>query len=217
MPDETTVVVTPEETKEPEATEVTEATESVESTPTPSALDELRDRNKKLEGLVYSPEYAEFLRWKAQGAQPTAKPAPSREERDEMLARLDQMDKGQYARFVSDAVVDRVREELFSPLMQSIVAEKVQQDIAETSAKYGDFWQHKDRMVQIANANPNLRAEQVYFLAKGGAPVAPVTPPPAKPRKPSGEVPGGARATAKPLEQPKFEEAFDVAFKKAGL
>jgi len=52
--------------------------------------------------------------------------------------------------------VDTVREKLFNPIVQNIVSEKVQNQIAEASTEFPDFWDYKQDMIALSNANPAL-------------------------------------------------------------
>ena len=179
----------------------------------------LRERLSRYEQLVVSPEYADFLAQKSRAAapQPQAPKQYSTEEKQAFQERLNGMTRTEFAAFVRDLTVDTVREQLFNPVVQTIVSEKVQNQIAEASTKHNDFWDYKQDMIPLANANPALTAEQVYHLAK--ATRAPKAAPTGKPpvRKASGEAPGGPSAGPKESAVSTFDQAFNKAFEKSGL
>jgi len=180
----------------------------------------LRERLARYEQLVVSPEYAEFLAQKSRAAQAPVAPAPkqySNEEKQAFQEKLNNMSRAEFAAFIRDLTVDAVREQMFNPVVQSIVSEKVQNQIAEASAEFKDFWDYKQEMIQLSNANPALSAKQVYHLAKASKGPAPV--PAGKPplRKASGEAPGGVPAVTKEAPPDTFNTAFESAFKKSGL
>jgi len=179
----------------------------------------LRERLARYEQLVVSPDYADFLAQKSRAAKPTPE-APkqySAEERQAFQDKLNGMTRAELVSFTRDLVVDTVREQLFNPIVQNIVSEKVQNQIAEASAKHTDFWDYKQDMVALSNANPALTAEQVYHLAKASR--APKPAPAGKPpvRKPSGEAPSTTPSTPKDQPATNFDQAFNKAFEKSGL
>jgi hypothetical protein len=228
MPNETTTTATPEVTTtesavvETPATE-TPASETVEaSTPAVTGNEELsvlRERLARYEQLVVSPEYAEFLAAKSRAVAPTPQ-APkqySAEEKQAFQDRLNNMTRTEFAAFVRDLTVDTVREQLFTPVVKSMVSEKVQNQIAEAATEFPDYWDYKQDMIKLSNANPGLNAKQVYHLAKvqRSPKPAPVGKPPV--RKPSGEAPTGATASHKEGPATSFDAAFEKAFQKSGL
>jgi len=218
MPDEPTTPTAPAEPTEP-----TTPTEPTEPAP-PDRVAELEAKVREYESKFLTPEYADFLRHRAglaqqqpQQQQPQRKQW-TQEERQAFEERLDSLSKGEFAAYIRDAVVEKVREELFAPLARDIVQSRVQQDIAATAAKYPDFGTFRDDMIVISNANPSLGAEQVYLLAKAqrsGQVPTPTRPTPIL--KPSGEVPGGSPATPTPKKPIDFKGAFEDAFKKSGF
>jgi len=185
-------------------------------------LSVLRERLSRYEQLLVSPEYAEFLAAKSRAVQPApaAAPAPkewSAEDKAAFTEKVNNMSRVEFAKFISDLTVDTVREKLFNPIVQNIVSEKVQNQIAEASTEFPDFWDYKQDMIALSNANPALTAKQVYHLAKASrAPKpAPVGKPPV--RKPSGEAPASAPASHREPPAGDFNSAFEQAFKKVGL
>jgi hypothetical protein len=182
-------------------------------------LSVLKERLARYEQLVVSPEYADFLAAKSRAAQP-APQAPkqfSTEEKQAFQERLNNMSRAEFAAFIRDLTVDTVRDQLFTPVVQSIVSEKVQTQIAEAASEFPDYWDYKQEMIKLSNANPGLSAKQVYKLAK--AETAPKAPPAGKPpvRKAGGEAPSSAPAQAREAAPTNFDAAFEKAFQKSGL
>lgn len=218
MPEETTTTGTV--TQEVEVVE-TPPVEAPEAPPVTGneELTVLKERLARYEQLVVSPEYAEFLAAKSRATapQPQAPRQFSSEEKTAFQERLNSMSRAEFAAFVRDLTVDTVKEHLFAPVVQSIVSEKVQTQIAEASTEFKDYWDYKDDMIKLANANPGLSAKQVYHLAK--ATRAPRPAPEGKPpvRKPTGEAPSSAPASRREAPAATFEAAFEQAFKKSGL
>jgi hypothetical protein len=184
-------------------------------------LSVLKERLARYESLVASPEYAEFLAAKSrQVATPPAAPSPKQytaEEKQAFQDKLNNMTRAEFAAFVRDLTVDVVREQMFTPVVQSIVSDKVQNQIAEAAAEFKDFWDYKQDMIVLSNTNPALSAKQVYHLAKAsrGTPTPPAGKPPL--RKPTGEAPGGPPASHKEAPVEGFNAAFEKAFQKSGL
>ena len=186
-------------------------------------LSVLKERLARYEQLVVSPEYAEFLAAKSRvvtPAPPAAAPAPkvwSAEDKAAFTEKVNNMSRIEFAQFVSDVTEDRVREKLFTPIVQNIVSEKVQSQIAAATAEFPDFWDYKQDMIDLSNANPALTAKQVYHLAKASR--APKPAPAGKPpvRKPSGEAPVSAPASHREPPAGDFNSAFEQAFKKVGM
>ena len=207
MAEEKPVVETPEETPE-------ETPAGTPAAQPPSEVAELKRRLGEYERLVLSPEYAEYLQAKAAGAKPPGAAAPTKEQREEFQEKLTNMGRAEFAAFIRDAVVSDVCEKLFTPLAQTIVQDRVQQQIAAAQVKYPDFLDYREKMIEISQANPNLNAEQTYLLAKGVASSASLKNPATKPT----EVPRGTPASGpKPKDKLGFNAAFDEAYKKAGL
>lgn len=183
-------------------------------------LSALKERLARYEQLVVSPEYAEFLAAKSRAVTSPPAAAPktySNEEKEAFQQRLNGMTRAEFAAFVRDLTVDTVREQMFNPVMNTMVSEKVQNQIAEAAAEFKDFWDYKQDMIALSNANPSLSAKQVYHLARASR--APKAAVPGKPpiRKPSGEAPGGAPATHREAAPDTFNAAFEKAFQKSGL
>jgi len=183
-------------------------------------LSVLRERLARYEQLVVSPEYAEFLAAKSRAVQPAPASAPkvwSAEDKAAFQEKVNNMSRIEFAQFITDLTVDTVRERLFNPIVQNIVSEKVQNQIAEASTEYPDFWDYKQDMIALSNANPALTAKQVYHLARASR--APKPAPAGKPpvRKPSGEAPTSAPASRKEAPIGNFNDAFEQAFKKVGM
>lgn len=212
-------------TQEPATEEPTEPTQPTEPAEPqePDRLSELEAKVHEYESKFLSPEYADYLRHRAGLSQPQQqvpqKKQWSAEERQQFEEKLDSLSKGEFAAYIRDAVVEKVREDLFTPLAREFVQERVARDIAATAAKYPDFGQHREAMIAISNANPALGAEQVYLLAKAQRSGSIPTPGRAAPvRKPTGEVPGGTASSPKrPSGKVTFEDAFNDAFKKVNL
>jgi hypothetical protein len=187
--------------------------------PKDQRINDLQEKLTRFEQMVVSPEYAEFLANKANAN--WSKPPPpkeySAEEKRAFEERLNGMTRAEFAAFIRDLTLDTVQERSIKPIIDVIVTKEVQGQINQVSAKYADFWDYQKEMVSLANANPSLNAEQVYHLAKSmRTPEAPtVQKPPI--RKPSGEAPAGTPAARVQAKPDKFSDAFDQAFKKAGL
>lgn len=88
------------------------------------------------------------------------------EERRMFVEKLNAMDRGEFAGFVRDATVDRIRDVFIVPLVDALMAERRNLDVILTSFKYEDFWEYRELMIEISKKNPGLVAEQVYRLAK---------------------------------------------------
>lgn len=181
-------------------------------------LSVLKERLARYEQLVVSPEYAEFLaaKGRAMQAPPPQVRQYTQEEKGAFQDRLNNMPRAEFAAFVRDITIDMVREQLFNPVVQTIVSDKVQGQISEAAAEFKDYWDYKDDMIRLSNANPALSAKQVYHLAKSAR--SPQLAPAGKPpiRKPSGEAPTGASATPRTTADT-FGAAFEKAFQKSGL
>jgi hypothetical protein len=214
---------TPETTTTGTVPEVVEAEPVVEAAVTPvvegsEELSVLKERLARYEQLVVSPEYAEFLAAKGRAMQtpPQQVRQYTQEEKGAFQDRLNNMPRAEFAAFIRDITIDMVREQLFNPVVQTIVSDKVQGQIAEAAAEFKDYWDYKDDMIRLSNANPALSAKQVYHLARSarGPQAAPAGKPPI--RRPSGEAPSSASAAPKATADT-FGAAFEKAFQKSGL
>lgn len=181
---------------------------------------ELQARVAEVSKILVSPEYAEFLAAKAAG-KPASRPAgaPSSAEIQALEEKLQGMTRAQFAAWIRDNVKQEVMEEtkqqLWSPLMQAVISDKTQRDIQAAEKQYPDFWEHKEAMAKIAEANPSLNVQQVYHLAKANAPAKPNVRPPVK--TPGGALPGGPQAAPKPKTNVTAQEALEEAYRLAGL
>ena len=92
----------------------------------------------------------------------------SPEERQAFLDKLNRMNRAEYAAFIRDLSVDIVRDKVVAPLVNALREEQTKREIAEMEARFPDYWKYRDAMINISNANPNLKAEQVYLLARQG-------------------------------------------------
>jgi hypothetical protein len=208
----------PEETVTTTGTvpEVVEAA-PVQVAPEQTELEAVKEKLSRYEQLVVSPEYAEYLATrtaqKVSDAQQTAPRTYNDAERQAFEERLNSMSRAEYAAFIRDVTVDTVKTQLFAPVVNTMVTEKVQTQIATAATKFPDFWDYKQEMIGLANVNPALTAEQAYHLAKSTKAPAPKAPP----RRAGGEPPSSAPATRteKPIDS--FNAAFEAAYKKAGL
>lgn len=88
------------------------------------------------------------------------------EERRMFEERLNVMNRAEYAAFIRDLVVDKVREALFLPLINTLKEEQKRLDIALTALKYEDFWEYRELMAGIDEKCRGLDAELVYHMAK---------------------------------------------------
>lgn len=210
MPEENVVNTTPD----PVTADV--AAEPVVADPNAEKIRELQDKVSRYEQLVVTPEYQAYLAARTQQPQAVKPKEFTSEEKEAFKEKLNKMDRAEYAAFIRDLTVDTVRDQLFNPVVQTIVSDKVQSQIAEATTKYADFWDFKQEMIVLSNENPRLTAEQVYRLAKASRPNAPAEVKPPS-RKPGGEMPTGTPAARTVTVQPGFDAAFEAAYKKAGL
>jgi len=163
--------------------------------PKDEQLKQLSEKVSRYEQLVVTPEYQAFLAQRNQ-QQPTGlKREYSPDEKAAFQEKLNNMSRAEFAAFVRDLTVETVKEQMFIPIQNSLVTDKVRSQINDVSAKFPDFWDYKPEMIAISNSNPTLNAEQVYHLAKAGRASAPAgsgAKPPV--RKPGGETPTGPPA-----------------------
>ena len=87
-------------------------------------------------------------------------------DREIFLARLNQMSRLEFASFLRDAIISETKKDVIEPILSNLRTERVEKNIAETVARYPDYWEYKNLMVKIYEANPNLTSEQVYLLAR---------------------------------------------------
>lgn len=88
------------------------------------------------------------------------------EERRMFEEKLNAMSRAEYAVFIRDLVVDRVRETLIVPMVNALLEEKKRLDVLLTALKYEDFWEYRESMAGISEKYRGLDAEHVYQLAK---------------------------------------------------
>lgn len=212
-----------EETQVPATTTDAEAPVTTTEAPpvtveAPDELTQVKEKLSRYEQLVVSPEYAEFLAAKAAqkvvDQQPQRSREYSKEEKAAFEERLNNMSRAEYAAFIRDVTVDTVKTQLFAPVVNTIVTDKVQTQIAAAASKFPDFWDYKQDMISLANVNPALTAEQAYHLAKSTKAPAPRT---TTTRRAGGEPPSSPPATRTEKAPDTFNAAFEAAFKKAGL
>jgi len=167
--------------------------------------------------VITSPEYAEFLASRAKPKQ--AAPAPQQMDVAKLEERLNNMSRIEFAAFLRDAIKQETLEEVknvyFTPLAQAVTTERTRQEVEAAAREFPDYFDYREEMIKLAEANPSLNARQVYFLAKAQRSAAGVKPPV---RKPGGELPAGRPPTAaKEKTNLTAQEAIEKAFEIVGL
>jgi hypothetical protein len=149
----TTEVVEPEETTPP--------AKKVSETIPLQRFNEVYGRMKELERTLL--EVAKAGRQPAP-QQPRVEPEPD----------WDTMTNKEVAQYIMTQVgtnVGNLIKKTVEPMQSHAEAERVSRDIQSTAAKFPDFWDHREKMVELAERHPTLTAEEAYHLASGN-PVA---------------------------------------------
>lgn len=196
--------------------------------------EQLRQRLDQITQRFMDPEFLAKLRGEAT-PQPRAAEAQAEEEVEEEEPDWESLTPKQFAKRITDEVMKRISKQLQSRIDEVATRADVlraRQELAEAAARYPDFWQYRDLMVQVANEyyaryGRDISAEDAYFIAKGRATAqrvgattvqggsATVQPKP-KPRVASGEKPGVA-PSAVSKGQLSGREAIEEAWKRSGL
>lgn len=76
-------------------------------------------------------------------------------------------------------IVDEINRQA-TPLLQDLATkletQRVLREIDKCEAKYDDFWDYRERILQIGSENPNLSVEAAYKLAKSEKGEQPIKP-----------------------------------------
>lgn len=81
---------------------------------------------------------------------------------------LDTFTNRELADYILQAVgssVQKYVKDSVTPIASRVDTERVSRDIQETATKHQDFWDYREKMIEISTRHPSLSAEEVYFLA----------------------------------------------------
>jgi len=101
------------------------------------------------------------------GAQQQPQPPPPVEK--EQLPDFDSMTPAEVAHWTlkqTQRLVDDAVRRAVQPVVSTVEATRVSREIKEAEAKYPDFWDYREQMIELAQRHPTLTAEEVYHLAK---------------------------------------------------
>jgi hypothetical protein len=174
MPEDTTAQLDTTESQTEETTEEeteqtsTEGTqeEKEEKKPSPSEtvpigrFNEVWGQMRRFERLA-----SQLLEEKKADLDKVSQPTPKEEVID-----FDNMTPKQLVELVEKRAEKRAQEiveKTLGPMQQKTQAKEINASIGAAQAKYPDFWDYKDDMIELANAHPTLNAEEVYLLASG--------------------------------------------------
>lgn len=100
--------------------------------------------------------------------QQLTQPTP-KEEKIEMPD-LDAMTPKEQAQWLLKTVGEMMHKtvsQYIEPIRYESKLERAQREVQECIAKYPDYLDYRDKMIELAEKHPTLSAEEVYFLAKG--------------------------------------------------
>lgn len=171
--------------------------------------------------VTLSPEYLEFQEYK----QGKGKRPPADDDKGKATevdgTELESMSRKKFATLITDNVVKNIMAELEPHVKKlnatSQMAEKLaaQMEVNKCAAKYKDFWDFKDDMYKLVNANTNLSVEEAYKLAKQNKKIAKDEDEAKAAAAAASEKPGGtAASTAIPKDFKTTQEANDDAWGK---
>ena len=147
------------EEAEPGEGETEEAPKTTRSQTVPlQRFNEVYGRMKELERAL-----TDVARGVVKQPRPQAQPAPPPPD-------LDSFTNTELANYVLQNLRGDMRQiiqETVGPVASSVEMSRVSSDIQQTSAKYPDFWDYRDKMIEISNRHPTLTAEETYLLASG--------------------------------------------------
>lgn len=168
-------------------------------------LDELSAQNADYQKLLLSDDFVNFVANKAAEKAGNTKGGDKGGKDEE--PDFENMTKKDLVQFILTAIDGKVHKAV-QPVAQDAAVVRAQQQVKEASAKYPDYWDFKDAMVEIATKTPNLTAEDCYHLAKGrnGG------KPPAK-SAPRSEVPTNTGSKKKEEPTKGLPANFDKAWK----
>ncbi len=144
------------ETEEVETEEATPPQKKAETIPL-QRFNEVYGRMKELERTLL--EVAKAERRPAPQQQPAAPPPD-----------FDTMTNAELANYIMTQVgskVGEIMQKTVAPVQSQFEADRTARDIQTTAIKYPDFWDHRDKMIEIAERHPTLTAEEAYHLASG--------------------------------------------------
>ena len=129
------------------------------------------ERFNKVYGKMKQMERAmEFMnqRFLQMQQQPPVTPPPQQEVK---LPDFESMTNKDLALWVIDVLgkkVDSTIEQRINPVISESRQEKANREVADCAKRHSDYMDYADEMVSIANKYPQLGAEEVYRIAKGG-------------------------------------------------
>ncbi len=197
----------PEEKKE-EPKEQQQAQTDDQAKEVQGKLDAANNRIAEYERLLLDPSYLEFVAGRGQdGHQQVQRKVVQRAAEEQVD--LDSMSNKELVDYILATMRGELRQTV-EPVQKGVQFAEMQRQVNETSAKYPDFWDFRNDMVNLARNHPTLTAEDAYLIAKGKASKAPK-----KPAKPSEPPVGGNQMKRKPAEG--FESKFLEAWRQAGM
>ncbi len=176
---------------------------------------------------MMSPEYIQFLEAKRGQGQVQNQPVANQKiETGESEKEID-FDTASQKEIVDYMVkkVSSMVESRIAPVEKTIESKTYEdtvktyrQQISEFSQKNPDFWNYQKEMVDVANRNPKLSIDEIYYLAKAKSPKRPA-PSPKPTSKPivGGEKPKINSAPAQERRSFDMDEALKEAMIKSGL
>jgi len=164
--DETEAVV--EEKDEKDETEVVDEEEVEEETPEPKSVPISRF-NKVYREMKEMERYLQAMVTEREQLLTELRRGPKEVEPE---VDWDAMTPGEMANKIQqnttktiEEVVTAVMQREIAPMKSNLSLEAARKDMSVTAEKYEDYWDYKEPMIEIANAHPDLTAEEVYFLA----------------------------------------------------
>jgi hypothetical protein len=83
---------------------------------------------------------------------------------------FDTMTNAELANYIMTQVGTKVGDiinKTVMPVQSQVEADRTARDIQATASKYPDFWDHREKMIALAERHPTLTAEEAYHLASG--------------------------------------------------
>lgn len=191
---------------------------------------ELEQARQQLQDVQRSLMDPRYLQWLAQQqSQPVTATPPSATEEPEEEPDFEKMSPKEFGKWLREQIKKDILADVQTKIQSvehNAEVARAQIAIEQAARKYPDFWMYRDAMVRVVNEyeaqGMKLAVEDAYHIAKGrlGAVTQstpkPVAPPRPKPAPSSTERPGvSSTATAKTTLTP--TEAFEEAWKRAGL